>query len=172
MANRNLPHFPSLNRTITLWKLKLALTRSLLFMAAFSFPVSFRYAFCPTKLHPAIGLMFPLLHEHPFWGDTASSSPAFLALNSWEPGAGPGSCSAFPSLAFSDPSIWNFLFKWLNFPLAHLPSLRNISTKESAHSLSLRSCLPPSFLSLKYRALVFNFWVSQWCPSSPFHFLH
>lgn len=81
--------------------------------------------------------------------------------------AGPDPCSAFPSSAFSNPSIWNFLFKWLNFPLGHLPSLRNTSTKESATFTLPLVLSPPSFLSLKYRTLVFNFWASQQCPSPP-----
>lgn len=80
--------------------------------------------------------------------------------------AGPGPCSAFPSSAFSNPAIWNFLFKWLNYPLAHLPSLRNTSTKESATFTLPLVLSPPSFLSLQHRTLVFN-WASQRCPSPP-----
>lgn len=95
-------------------------------------------------------------------------SLAFVALNSWEPDWGrPGPCSAFLPSALSNPSIQNFLFKCLNFPLADLHSLKNISAKDSATLTLPWSCLPPSFLSLKYRTLVFNFWVSQWCPSAP-----
>lgn len=147
MAKRNLPHFASLNRTVTLWKVKIALTWSLLFMTTFLFPVSFLYAFCLIKLQ--IDLMFPLLHEHPsrraqpphllfFWLWTAESHISIPWLEQNQ-----GLVLPF----FPQPSLI-FLFEtsfssgWISLePIYTLWGI--LVLRNRPHSLSLWPCLPP-----------------------------